>query len=240
VARLDDAFQKGDTEHPAEMGGPVEGEAAAPVDVRFAAAAHPDEIGWPWPNQASSHPLQWEHVLDQEALLVSGSKIVAGGLAAATSAVLGSYFGIFGTVGGAAAGSVVTALSSEIYQRSIERTTNRLRSRSNQGSREPLYEQRQPRETTVRRGSALPRVLLVTVVMFALGIGVVSGLERVTGAPLSGGAHGTTSLGQVLPLHKVPVVGDLLGGSGQHDDTTEDQPSQRRSPGLVNGLLSGL
>lgn len=171
---------------------------------------------------------------------MSGSKVVAGGLAAATSAVLGSYFGIFGTVGGAAAGSVVTALSSEIYQRSIERTTERLRSRSSQGSREPRYEHRQPPETNVRRGSMLPRVLLVSVVMFALGIGVVSGLERVTGAPLSGGTHGTTSLGQVLPLHQVPVVGDLLGGTGQHSDTTEDQPSQHRSPGLVNGLLSGL
>jgi hypothetical protein len=52
------------------------------------------------------------------------SKVTAGGLAAATTANYGSYFGAFGTVGGAALGSVASAVVSHVYQRSIEGPQN--------------------------------------------------------------------------------------------------------------------
>jgi hypothetical protein len=57
---------------------------------------------------------------------LSTSKVLAGGMAAATSALLGSYFGAFGTVGGAAVGSVVTTIGTSVYQRSLERARARI------------------------------------------------------------------------------------------------------------------
>ena len=50
------------------------------------------------------------------------SKVVAGAGAAATTAVAGSAFGADGTVVGAAVGSVVSALATVTYERSLDRT----------------------------------------------------------------------------------------------------------------------
>jgi hypothetical protein len=60
--------------------------------------------------------------LHKSADALSLSKVLAGGMAAATSAVFGSYFGTFGTVGGAAVGSVATTVVTRMFQKSIERT----------------------------------------------------------------------------------------------------------------------
>lgn len=165
---------------------------------------------------------------------LSTSKVLAGGLAAATSAVLGSYLGVLGTVGGAAAASVATALSSELYQRSIEHTSDRLRGRGRASGPQPMPASGPP--PVRRRGGGL-RVLIGTLVIFAVGIGVVSGIEWARGAPLSGGTHGT-SLGRVLGIdNTLPVVGGLLGGS---HDGGHSGDSDRGGHGVVGGLLSGL
>jgi hypothetical protein len=165
-------------------------------------------------------------------------------MAAATSAVLGSYLGVFGTVGGAAAGAVATAVSTEVYQRSIERTRDHVRSRV--GGQPRGRQPQAARTATGNRRRAWPRLLIWTVVIFALGIGVVSGIERVKGGPLSGGTQGT-SLGRVLPINLEPVLGGLLGSSDQgaskksdHPDDSGSGSGQRRDPGLVGGLVSGL
>jgi len=50
------------------------------------------------------------------------SKVVAGAGAAATTAVAGSSFGADGTVVGAAVGSVVSAVATVTYERSLDRT----------------------------------------------------------------------------------------------------------------------
>jgi hypothetical protein len=149
------------------------------------------------------------------------AKRAAGGLAAATSAVLGSYFGVLGTVGGAAAGSVATALSSEIYQRSFERLGGRGRG-------------------TAPHPRTLPRLLLGTVVIFALGIGAVTGVEWIKGGPLSGGDRGT-SLGRVLGVDLLPSSGGLIAPSeraGSPDSGSHDQGT--RDHGVLGDLLSGL
>jgi hypothetical protein len=164
--------------------------------------------------------------------VLSTSKVFAGGLAAATTAVLGSYFGVFGTVGGAAVGSVATAVSSEFYQRSIERTAARLRPRT---STAPLADGPGQQGTGRRRGGLLVGTLLI----FVLGIGVVTGIEWATGGPLSGGAEATTSLGDVLHVGGVPVIGDLLGGTSP-DSSSDGGSTRQHHPGLVGGLLSGL
>jgi hypothetical protein len=180
--------------------------------------------------------------------MLSTSKVVAGGLAAATTAVLGSYLGVLGTVGAAAGTSIVTAVSTEIYQRSLNRTASRLRPRGTGEPREPRQRAserdqweaaRDPRPPA--RRSVLPGAVLGSLVIFALGIGLVSGVEYARGAPLSGGSGGT-SVGEVLHDALPPVVGDLLGRPPQPDDSTDEdrQGDRRRQPGLLDGVLSGL
>jgi hypothetical protein len=161
--------------------------------------------------------------------VLSTSKVMAGGLAAATSAILGSYFGILGTVGGAAAGSVATALSSEIYQRSIDRTAERVRSRTNRGARtRDQAQQPDDRGHTPARGLSMGSLIFGSILIFALGIAAVTGIEYFTGRPLSGGDGGTT-LSHLAHLDVGSALGDLLGGSSSGDSGN----------GLLGGLLGG-
>lgn len=60
---------------------------------------------------------------------LSVNKVVAGAGAAATSAVLGSYFGAMGTVGGAALGSVFSAVVTWLYQHSLDKTRDTVKAR---------------------------------------------------------------------------------------------------------------
>jgi hypothetical protein len=57
------------------------------------------------------------------------NKVIAGAGAAATSAVLGSFFGAAGTVLGAALGSVVSMIATTIYQHSLDRTRDTVKAR---------------------------------------------------------------------------------------------------------------
>lgn len=56
-------------------------------------------------------------------------QIAAGALAAATASILGSFLGVLGTIGGAAAASVVSTIGAALYQRSLERTRDRVKER---------------------------------------------------------------------------------------------------------------
>ncbi len=57
------------------------------------------------------------------------NKLVAGAGAAATSAVLGSFFGAMGTVSGAALGSVFSAIVTALYQHSLDKTRDTVKAR---------------------------------------------------------------------------------------------------------------
>jgi hypothetical protein len=57
------------------------------------------------------------------------NKVIAGAGAAATAAAFGSFFGAGGTVTGAAIGSVVTTIGAVVYQHSLDRTRDTVRSR---------------------------------------------------------------------------------------------------------------
>jgi hypothetical protein len=167
------------------------------------------------------------------------SKVLAGGMAASTSAVLGSYFGVFGTVGGAAAGSVATMVSTTIYQRSIERTRNSLRARVGRSS------QSRPTVTpTATQSRHLPRpfiaALIGTLVIFAVGIGLVTGIELIRGGPLSGGNQGT-SMGRVLqPLPAVPPGPADQSRRGRNNQNQLRDPDTGRTQSQVPGAPGGL
>ena len=155
------------------------------------------------------------------------SKIVAGAGAAATTAVVGSVFGADGTVVGAAIGSVVSAVAAAAYERSLDQTTKvvvaRVRPRPGQDPEAtqvmdpeliaaevtqviPAQRPAGDRPTT---GSIAPAVPArrrrwplfagAAVLIFAVGLLLVTGLELVTGGPvLSSNNQGGTSVGTLL------------------------------------------
>ena len=69
------------------------------------------------------------------------NKVIAGAGAAATSAVLGSFFGAMGTVAGAAVGSVASTMVTSLYEHSLDRTRDtvaaRIRRRRRGGRERP-------------------------------------------------------------------------------------------------------
>lgn len=148
------------------------------------------------------------------------NKVLAGAGAAATSAVLGSFFGATGTVMGAALGSVASTVATTLYQRSLDRTRDtivaRVKLRPGRGtaiSEAPTVQLTVPEprvapdveaETTVMHVEPVLRNrrkiwLLVgaTVLVFAIGLLAVTGLEWAKGSSLTTGQPGT-SVGRVL------------------------------------------
>ena len=57
------------------------------------------------------------------------NKVIAGAGAAATSAVLGSFFGAMGTVTGAAVGSIASTVVTSFYEHSLNRTQDTVAAR---------------------------------------------------------------------------------------------------------------
>jgi len=142
-----------------------------------------------------------------ERLSLSATQVLASGLAAASATVAASYFGVAGTVIGAALGSVISVVGGAIYSYSIRQTRNRVRQSldvavSQRFSvRRPVPTGRQPLPDRLR--SALPalnprRLALATAGLFLLVLAATTGFELASGQPLAAtvsGKHGTgTSL----------------------------------------------
>jgi hypothetical protein len=198
------------------------------------------------------------------------NKVIAGAGAAATSAVLGSFFGAAGTIGGAALGSVFSTVVTSLYQHSLDRTADTVKAKVKlpggrtvdvagrtevpappvapggetgtarvyvtPGDRPTEMLSAEDRPTEVM--SAVPatgavdvgaphsrRRLLVmvgfTVVVFALGLLAVTGVELLKGSPLNtGGNSGSgTSVGRVL-----------TGGSSTGADDTSSETTGTNEP----------
>jgi hypothetical protein len=165
------------------------------------------------------------------------NKVIAGAGAAATSAVLGSFFGAMGTVTGAALGSVFSAVVTSAMQHSLDKTRDTVKARikiPGGGTVKVESTTEVPAPNTVAEGSstrvfvtpgdqptqvisAVPavdagppksrrRLLLMTgfaVVVFAIGMLAVTGIELIKGSPLNTSSStaqrpGGTSLGSVL------------------------------------------
>lgn len=169
---------------------------------------------------------------------LSVNKVIAAAGAAATTAVLGSFFGAAGTVAGAALGSVVTTVGTTVYHRSLNRTRDTVKARVKLPSGRTVDVTRNPARgsdssgqitmpmqrsgpdgalrpvppggarstrhlapsTPVARTLRPRRIAVlagVTVLVFAIGMLAVTGVEWAKGSPISGGASGT-SVGRVL------------------------------------------
>ncbi|TWF77943.1 hypothetical protein FHX44_113859 [Pseudonocardia hierapolitana] len=172
------------------------------------------------------------------------NKVIAGAGAAVTSAVLGSYFGATGTVAGAALGSVASTVATTFYQRSLDRTRDTIlaRVRLSPGSRTDLSDtptvqltvpqQRGPAEPATTQLHVEPvlrrprKVWLwagATVLVFVIGLLVVTGLEWAKGASLTTGQPGT-SVGRVL----TPPAGG--NEDRERSETTSQQPTPSAEP----------
>ena len=148
------------------------------------------------------------------------SQVLAGALAAVTAALIGSTMGVAGTVVGAGVASIVSTIGAVLYQRSIERTTESVRTvrakvvgksggttvlvadqdpeeeppaTGDEVEAEPA-DDRPPAERTRRRW---PMLIVGSLAAFALGMLAVTGVEWLRGEPLSGGT-GTTTFGSIV------------------------------------------
>jgi hypothetical protein len=164
------------------------------------------------------------------------SKVVAGGMAAATSAVFGSHFGVFGTVGGAAVGSVVTTVGTNLYQRSLERARDRVARQiplpaTFAGRTGPTADAvptagigavGSRASTSFPLGRVLRMSLVGALVFFGLGLGLVTGIEWAKGSPLSGGTRGTTVGAALSPAR---VTAPATVPELQDPESSEPAPS---------------
>lgn len=129
---------------------------------------------------------------------LSVTKIIGGALAAMTAAALGSQLGVAGTIIGAALASTVAALAGALYTTSLSRTQARVKSALNG---RPAFAERASGDgnsaastspQTVQRFRVSWRsVVIATLVIFGLAAVALTGVELLTGQPLSGG-KGTT------------------------------------------------
>jgi len=131
------------------------------------------------------------------------SRVAATALAAVTTALLGSMLGAEGTLIGAAAASVVTTVATSVYQTSLERSRERVRSlahRTRPAHPAADAEQPQPSGAEPSRRSATWRwvgVVVGAIGGFALAMLVITGIEWARGETIGDNGKGTT-IGQVV------------------------------------------
>ena len=153
------------------------------------------------------------------------SKVVAGAGAAATTAVVGSVFGADGTVVGAAVGSIVSAVAAATYERSLDQTRKIVTTRVRRGGEDVEITQVMSTEASAAEvtqvipaqrpptgahptGSIAPAVRPrrarwpffagAAVLIFAVGMLLVTGIEFFTGGPVLSSNQSGTSVGTLL------------------------------------------
>ena len=140
---------------------------------------------------------------------IKPSQVAAGALASVTAAVLGSKLGVAGTVTGAGLASVVGTVGTAMYERSIHAARDRVGTRIRQeqppvGASHDAETVRlmvaPPKEEAGKR--RWPMMAAAVAAAFAVGMGVLTGVELLDGHATSGDGDRTT-------------VGALFGQPGQ-------------------------
>ncbi len=122
-------------------------------------------------------------------------RVAAAALAAVTAAVLGSKLGAAGTLIGAAGASVMTTVGTAVYQASLERSRESVRSMAHRNRPLPTCPQAGDRSrqfATLRWGA----VIVGTLGAFLLAMMFITGFEWASGQTV-GGNKGTT-IGRVI------------------------------------------
>lgn len=167
-------------------------------------------------------------------LQLSPVQVAAGALAAVSSAVVLSFFGVAGTVIGAAMASIVSTVGSALYSLSLNRTSEQLRrAREQLGARtaqpartaEDAATQVLPAHLDPRRAPAprrrrvrWPRAAGYAVVVFAVAMAVVTSIELVGQRPVSALVGGTDTSSSRT------TIGALTNASSSRDVPPSDSP----------------
>jgi hypothetical protein len=165
---------------------------------------------------------------------LSPLQLVGSALAAATSAVVASFFGVAGTVIGAALASVITTISATLYSASLRKTNERLHDLSNRlGGRRPTAGATQvlpqqpatrelpaaldPRRAPPRSRRSYVRVAAGTAAVFVAAMVIVTGIELIGQRPVSALVTGSSSKGT--------TVGDLTTAGSQKPPPSTPAPT---------------
>lgn len=142
---------------------------------------------------------------------LSALQVAGSALAAVSSAVVASFFGVAGTLVGAALASVIATVGTALYTESLRKTNERLRHLvggrparpSAAAGTRPLPASLDPRRAPAKRsGPRWSRVAVYAVSVFAVAMGIVTGIELVGRQPVSAlvghaSTSGTTTLGEL-------------------------------------------
>ena len=151
--------------------------------------------------------------------VISPVQIAAGALAAVSSAVVMSFFGVAGTLIGAALASIISSVSAALYSESLRKTNERLRQarelRGGPRSAVPVGGNEQPATTALPahldpRKAAAPRgrprwarLTGFAVAVFVLAMGIVTGIEVIGDEPVSALVGGTSNTSESTTLQSV-------------------------------------
>jgi hypothetical protein len=176
---------------------------------------------------------------------LSPVQVAASALAAVSSAVLLSFFGVAGTLIGAALASIVSTVGASLYSASMKKTNDRLRRlatvRRQAAARTPAA----PTDTTRTRETvaatrALPaaldprraparrsrprwgRVAVYAAAVFVVAMGVITGIELIGQKPVAALVTNSNTSGGT-------TIGDLTNASSSHD-TTPTTPTTPSAP----------
>jgi hypothetical protein len=166
---------------------------------------------------------------------LSITHILASALAAVTATFAASYFGVSGTVIGAALASVVTVIGNTLYSHSIQRTRQRVRSvvpLTTLGLRSTAVADASPDDTTAASPPprlAIPwqRVAVGAAGLFLIVAGIVTGIEIAAGRPLHSIVHDHSGSGTSLfgGSHKSPTTPTTPAPSQSSTSTSVTTPA---------------
>jgi hypothetical protein len=166
---------------------------------------------------------------------LSITHILASALAAVTATFAASYFGVSGTIIGAALASVVTVIGNTLYSHSIQRTRQRVRSvvpLTTLGLRSTAVADPSPDDTTAASPPprlAIPwqRVAVGAAGLFLIVAGIVTGIEIAAGRPLHSIVHDHSGSGTSLfgGSHKSPTTPTTPAPSQSSTSTSVTTPA---------------
>jgi hypothetical protein len=178
---------------------------------------------------------------------LSATQVAAGALAAVSSAVVASFFGLAGTLIGAALASVISTVSAALYSNSLQKTNEKLRRARGQltGRQTAVAEagpapaapaapatkvlpaHLDPRRAPDRRPRPRwTRVAVYAAAVFALAMGIVTGIELIGQRPVSALVGGTET-------STATTIGAITNASSSSDEEESGDPATPSSPGTT-------
>ena len=187
---------------------------------------------------------------------LSATQVAAGALAAVSSAVVASFFGLAGTLIGAALASVISTVSAALYSNSLQKTNEKLRRARGQltgrqdavADAEPapavpaapatkvLPAHLDPRRAPDRRPRPRwTRVAVYAAAVFALAMGIVTGIELIGQRPVSALVSGTetstaTTIGAITNASSSSSSDEESGDPATPSSPSTTAPATRPHP----------